>query len=160
MPDPTSAPAPRRYFEDFSAGQVYQVGSIAVSTDDILAFARQFDPQPFHLDPVAARDTIYGGLIASGLHTLSLFAKLFVEGLLNSTPSLGSPGFDQLRWPAPVRPDDLLRARWTVLECRVSRSKPDRGIVRGLGEILNQRDEVVLSIETTNFIGRRPGSDA
>ena len=147
---------PRRHFEDFSVGEVVELGSVQVTAEEIVAFARQFDPQPFHLDAAAARASIYGGLIASGLHTASLFTRLFVEGVLNSSISLGSPGFEQVRWPAPVRPDDTVRARWTVLTCRASRSKPDRGIVRGRGEMLNQRDEIVLAIETANFIGRRP----
>ena len=155
----STAGEPRRHFEDFSAGQVVELGSVQVSAEEIVAFARQFDPQPFHLDPAAARDSIYGGLIASGLHTASLFTRLFVAGVLNGSRSLGSPGFEQIRWPAPVRPDDTIRARWTVLACRASRSKPERGIVRGHGEMLNQRNEIVLSIETANFIGRRSASD-
>ena len=108
-----------------------------ITAEEIVAFARQFDPQPFHLDADAARASIYGGLIASGLHTASLFTRLFVTGVLNGSRSLGSPGFDQIRCPAPVRPDDTIRGRWTVLACRASRSKPDRGIVHGRGELLN-----------------------
>ena len=158
MPDPSVANQARRYFEDFAEGQVYELGTVQVSAAEILAVARQFDPQPFHVDEVAARDSIYGGLIASGLHTFGLFTRPFVEQILNPVPSMGSPGFEYLRWPAPVRPGDTLTARWTVLECRASRSKPDRGIVRGRGEMINQRGETVLTIETVNFIGRRPGA--
>ena len=150
---------PRRHFEDFSVGEVVELGSVQVTAEEIVAFARQFDPQPFHLDPTAARASIYGGLIASGLHTASLFTRLFVTGVLNGSRSLGSPGFDQIRWPAPVRPDDTIRGRWTVLACRASRSRLDRGIVHGRGELLNQRNELVLSVETTNFIRRRSVPD-
>jgi acyl dehydratase len=146
----------KRYFEDFSPGQVVELGSIELSKDELLAFARQYDPQPFHVDEVAARDSIYGGLIASGMHTLALFCRLFVDGLLNQAVSLGSPGFEHLEWPLPVRAGDTLHGRCTILECRASRSKPDRGIVRLRGELRNQRGEVVLRIEAVNFIGRRP----
>ena len=156
----SGAGEPRRHFEDFSEGEVLELGSVQVTVEEIVAFARQFDPQPFHLDSAAAGQSIYGGLIASGLHTASLFTRLFVTSVLNLSSSLGSPGFEQIRWPTPVRPDDTIRARWTVLACRASRSKPDRGIVRGHGEMLNQRNEIVLSIETANFIGRRSASDA
>ena len=158
MRDTAAMNEPRRYFEDFSEGETAELGSAGVSAAEIVAFARQFDPQPFHTDEVAARDSIYGGLIASGLHTLGLFCRRFVEQVLNPSASMGSPGFEKVLWPAPVRPGDNLRARWTILGCRASRSKPDRGIVRGRGELLNQRDEVVLSVETVNFLGRRPAA--
>lgn len=150
-----TGPSPR-FFEDFAAGQETDLGPLSLGQDEIIAFARQFDPQPFHVDPLAAVASIYGGLIASGLQTLGLFTRPFVERVLNPSLSLGSPGFDQLRWPAPVRPDDALRGRWTVLECRASRSRPNLGIVRGRGELRNQRGESVLTVETVNFIGRRP----
>ena len=158
MPDAVATSQPRRYFEDFTEGEVVELGSARVSAAEIVAFAQEFDPQPFHTDEVAARDSIYGGLIASGLQSLALFCRRFVEQVLNPAASMGSPGFEKVLWPAPVRPGDSLRARWSVLECRASRSKPDRGIVRGRGELLNQRDEVVLSVETVNFLGRRPAA--
>ena len=159
MSDDAAATPPIRYLEDFSAGAAYDLGVATVTADQIVTFAREFDPQPFHLDESAARESIYGGLIASGMHTLGLFTRGFVEHVLNLAVSLGSPGFGPLEWPAPVRPGDTLRGRWTALECRASRSKPDRGILRGRGELVNQHDQVVLSIETVNFVGRRPSSD-
>lgn len=156
MPPGAGSGQTPRYFEDFAEGEVVELGTARVSEAAIIAFAEQFDPQPFHVNPVVARDSIYGGLIASGLQTLGLFTRPFVQRVLNPTVSFGSPGFDQLRWPAPVRPGDTLTGRWTVLECRASRSRPELGIVRGRGELRNRRDETVLTVETVNFIGRRP----
>ena len=105
-----------RYFEDFHPGQVIAVGTVAVSENDIIAFARRYDPQPMHIDPGAATNTIYAGLIASGWHTVSLFMRLLVENLVAKTVSLGSPGVDELRWPLPVRPKDRLSGQMEVLE--------------------------------------------
>ena len=101
-----------------------ELGARTITKGEILAFAREFDPQPFHTDEAAARHTIFGGLIASGWHTGSLSMRLFYEGLIKDVVSLGSPGFDELRWVRPVRPGDTLSARLTVLECAPSRSKP------------------------------------
>ena len=145
-----------RYWEDFEPGQVIELGARTITKGEILAFAREFDPQPFHTDEAAARDTIFGGLIASGWHTGSLSMRLFYEGLIKDVVSLGSPGFDELRWVRPVRPGDTLSARLTVLECAPSRSKPDRGVIRALLETRNQDGEVVLSIKAINLFGRRP----
>ena len=146
-----------RYFEDFHPGQVIAVGTVAVSEDDIIAFARQYDPQPMHIDPGAATNTIYGGLIASGWHTVSLFMRLLVENLVAKTVSLGSPGVDELRWPLPVRPKDRLSGQMEVLETRASSSRPTMGIVRWRGEVRNQQGQLVMSLLGTNFFGRRPG---
>ena len=145
-----------RYWEDFKPGQVIELGSRTIDTESILAFAREFDPQPFHTDEEAARHTIFGGLIASGWHTGSLSMRLFYDGLIKDVISLGSPGFDELRWVKPVRPGDTLSARFTVLECVASRSKPDRGVIRALLETRNQHGEVVMSIKAVNLFGRRP----
>src|SRR5688572_26682859 len=127
-----------RYFEDFTPGQTIELGRRSITRDEIIAFAREFDPQPFHLDEEAAKTTIYGGLIASGWHTAAISMRLLYDGLVKDTVSLGSPGVDELRWVKPVRPGDTLSARLTVLECVPSRSKPDRGIVRSTIEMLNQ----------------------
>ena len=132
------------------------VGSVTVSEADIITFARQYDPQPMHVDPTRARSTIYGGLIASGWHTVSLFMKLLVENLVSKTDSLGSPGVDELRWPLPVRPGDTLSGRMEILETRVSSSRPNMGIVRWRGDVRNQSGQVVLTLVGTNFFGRRP----
>ena len=145
-----------RYFEDFKPGDVIELGSRTISKESILAFAREFDPQPFHTDEEAAKRSIYGGLLASGWHTGSLLMRLLNDGLLKDTASLGSPGVDELRWLKPVRPGDVLSARMTVLESIPSRSKPDRGLIRSLMELRNQHGEVVVSVRGLSLLGRRP----
>ena len=146
-----------RYLEDFQVGEVIDLGSVTVSEEDILAFARQFDPQPFHVDHEAAQGSIYGGLIASGWHTCGIYMRLLADNFLRDTISMGSPGIDTLRWSSPVRPGDTLRARLTILDVTPSRSRPDRGTMRLRGEVLNERDEVVMSLEPIGIFGRRPG---
>jgi acyl dehydratase len=145
-----------RYLEDFQAGETIDLGSKALSAEEIIAFAREYDPQPFHVDPERAQESIYGGLIASGWLTIGTFMRLLVDSLLNDTISMGSPGWDQLRWLKPVRPGDTLRGRITVLEVTPSRSRADRGTARFHGEMLNQRDEVVMTVEALGIFGRRP----
>ncbi len=145
-----------RYFEDFTPGQVIELGSHTITRDEIIAFARQFDPQPFHLDDEAAKKTIYGGLIASGWHTGAISMRLLYDGLVKDTVSLGSPGVDELRWVKPVRSGDTLSGRVTVLECIPSRSKPDRGIVRSTVELRNQHGDVVVTSKGLSLFGRRP----
>jgi acyl dehydratase len=137
---------------------VIDVGSVTVSAADIVAFARQYDPQPMHTDPAAASFTIYGGLIASGWHTVGLFMRLLVDELIAKSSSLGSPGVEEVRWPAPVRPGDTLQGKMEVLETRVSNSRPTMGIVRWRGEVRNQEGRLVMSLLGTNFFGRRPAS--
>lgn len=146
------APIDRRYFEDYEPGSVFEYGTITVDEADVVAFARRFDPQPFHVDAAAAARGPFGGLIASGWHTASLMMRLFVDHYLSHVASLGSPGVDELRWVRPVRPGDSLRVRCAVLEARRSRSKPDRGIVRTLVEVLNQHGEVVMSLKALNML--------
>jgi acyl dehydratase len=128
---------------------------VPVSEADIIGFARQYDPQPMHLDPYAASFTIYGGLIASGWHTGALFMRLLVRNLIAGTSSLGSPGMEDLRWPAPVRPGDTLTGQIEVLETRLSNSRP-MGIVRWRGELRNQSGQLVMSAIGTNFFGLKP----
>jgi acyl dehydratase len=146
------APAGERYFEDYMPGAVHEFGAVAVAEQDIIAFGRQFDPQPFHTDPQAARTSIYGGLIASGWHTAGLMMREFVRCYLSSVASLGSPGVDELRWSLPVRPGDTLAMRVTVTRTHRSRSRPDRGLVHSFIEVLNQRREVVMSMKAVNFL--------
>jgi acyl dehydratase len=129
---------------------------LTVSEQEILDFARQYDPQPMHIDPNAASFTIYGGLIASGWHTGALFMRLLVTNLIASTTSMGSPGMEDLRWPSPVRPGDTLSAEIELLETRASNSRPTMGIVRWRGEVRNQHGQLVMSALGTNFFGRRP----
>jgi acyl dehydratase len=123
----------------------------------MIAFAREFDPQPFHTDEKAAEASIWGGLIASGWLTGSTLMRLLYDGFLKDTASLGSPGIDELRWLKPVRPGDTLTGRLTVIEATASRSRPDRGIVRTRMELMNQDGEAVMTITGVNFISRRPG---
>jgi len=149
-------PPPLRHFEDFGPGDVIELGSRRITRESIIAFAKEFDPQVFHVDEEAAKQTIFGGLLASGWHTGSLLMRLLHDGLLSHTASLGSPGIDELRWVKPVRPGDTLSGRMTVLESIPSRSKPDRGMVRSLMELRNQHGEVVLTVKGLSLLGRRP----
>jgi acyl dehydratase len=146
---------PTRYFDDFTPGEIIELGRYTITKESILAFARDFDPQVFHTDEEAAKKTIFGGLIASGWHTGSIAMRLLYDGLIKHTLSLGSPGLDELRWVKPVRPGDTLSARLTVVEMAPSRSKPDRGIVRTLIEMSNQHGEIVLTIKGLSLLGRR-----
>jgi acyl dehydratase len=145
-----------RYFEDYIEGDIHRFGSIAVEADEVVAFANRFDPQPFHVDPNAAKSTRFAGLIASGWHTAALTMRLFADHYLTRVASLGSPGVDELRWIRPVRPGDALSLRVTVLKTIPSRSKPDRGAVTSLVEVFNHADEAVMTFKCINIIGRRP----
>jgi acyl dehydratase len=145
----------KRYFEDFVVGESLEFGSRTLTEEEIIAFAQQFDPQPFHVDPEKAVSSYYGGLIASGWHTVSTYMRLLVDGLLRDTQSLGSPGIDELRWLKPVRPGDTLQARYIVLETIPSKSRPNVGIIRSKGEMVNQNGEVVLTLIAANFFARR-----
>lgn len=148
-----------RYFEDFRPGEAIELGSRNVTETEIIAFARDYDPQSFHLDAAAAKASIFGGLVASGWHVAAMFMRLFVEGLLKESSVLASPGVDALRWLKPVKPGDRLTARITVREAVPSRSKPDRGLVRHFCEVLNQDGETVMTMETLALFGRRPAGD-
>ncbi|MBV9688953.1 MAG: MaoC family dehydratase [Ktedonobacteraceae bacterium] len=145
-----------RYFEDCQVGDVFELGSRSVGEEEIIAFAKQYDPQPFHISPELAKDSFFGGIIASGWHTTAMFMRLLVDGLLSETLSLGSPGVDEIRWLKPVRPGDILRGRLTILECTPSRSRPEMGIIRSKGELFNQNDELVMHLISIHFAGRRP----
>jgi acyl dehydratase len=151
-----AVPIEDRYFEDYQPGAVYEYGYATVTEAEILAFARQFDPQPIHIDPAFAASGPFGGLIASGWHTAGILMRLFADHYLSRVASLASPGIDELRWAVPLRPGDTLRLRATIVEARVSRSKPDRGLVRTRGELLNADDGAVLSLLAMNLILRRP----
>jgi acyl dehydratase len=148
-----------RHFEDFAAGQTFRLGEHRVTRDEIVSFARRFDPQPFHLDEEAARDSMFAGLVASGWHTASVFMRLYVDGLLADSAGMGSPGVEEIRWLVPVRPDDVLRGSVEVLDARASERHADRGTLRLRCELVNQRDEVVLRMVARTFFRRRaPGS--
>jgi len=148
-------PPENRYLEDYVEGAVHEFGPVTVTEDEIVRFGKRFDPQLFHTDPVGARETVYGGLIASGWHTCSLFIRLFVEHYLPGRASLGSPGVDELRWHKPVRPGDNLFLRVTVHKVKPSRSKPDRGVLFSFCEMLNQANEVVATMMALNLIRYR-----
>ena len=145
-------PIDRRYFEDYPIGAIFDCGSIAVDQAEMIAFARRYDPQYFHTDPNAAKESAFGGLIASGWQTAALTMRLLVEGYLSSVASLGSPGIDELRWTRPVRPGDVLHVKVNVLDAKLSRTKPDRGIVRSLIEVSNQSGESVMSFKAINLL--------
>jgi acyl dehydratase len=148
-------PPENRYFEDYVAGSIHEFGAITVKEQDVLDFGRRFVPLSYHIDKEAAKQSIYVGLIASGWHTASLMMRLYTDNYLSRVANLGSPGCDELRWPKPVFPGDELSLRVTVLETRLSDSKPDRGIVRSLVEVLNQNREVVMSLKMVNFVRSR-----
>ena len=149
MPQHEPPPA-ERWFEDYHVGMIDEFGEVTVTAEEIVEFASRYDPQPMH--------TTAKELIASGWHTVGLMMRLFVANYLSKVATLPSPGIDELRWLRPVRPGDTLRVRATVIEARRSRSKPDRGIVRSLVEVLNQNGDVVMSLRPMNLMRcRDPG---
>lgn len=139
-----------RHFEDFRVGEITSAGRLTVSEDDILAYARRYDAQDFHVDPEAAKASFVGTLIASGWHSCSLLMRLIAETFILESAGMGAPGIDEVKWLRPVKPGDTLSARRTVLEAKPSRSRPELGLVRFRFELLNQRAETVL--EQTNWI--------
>ena len=144
-----------RYFEDYVPGAVHEFGAIAVDENDVIEFATRFDPQSFHIDPIAARDSHFGGLIASGWHTCSMVMRAMVDEYLSTVASIGSPGVDEIRWLMPVRPGDTLSVRIEILDARPSQSKPDRGLVHSSIETLNQNGDIVMRMKTIGFFRRR-----
>ncbi len=148
-------PVDERYFEDYATGAVYEYGFATITEPEIIEYAIRFDPQLMHVDVEYAATGPFGGLIASGWHTASMMMRLFAEHYLPKG-GLPSPGIDELRWPRPVRPGDTLRVRVTVLEAIPSRSKPDRGMIRALIEVLNQDSQVVMTAKPMNMHRMRP----
>ena len=143
------------YLEDFQPGQTFDLGSIEVTHEQVVDFAKQFDPQPFHLDIDAGGQSIFGGLIASGWHTCSLMMRLVVDNLFSRTATLGSPGVNQIRWILPVRPGDTLTASTRVLAVTSSVSKPDRGTIEFHYDVRNQNNEAVLAMQGISMFRRR-----
>ncbi|MCB1303594.1 MAG: MaoC family dehydratase [Leptospiraceae bacterium] len=141
------------YFEDMKPGQSIEVGSYQVTEEEILEFARKYDPQPFHIDPQAASESMFGGIIASGWHTASICMRLYVDAVLNRSASMGSPGLDNLRWKRPVRPGDTLSGRFRITECRPFR--PGIGLVKGMAELKNQEGKLVMSFLGQGMFGTR-----
>ena len=152
------SPIDDRFFEDYVPGACAAFGPIPVTEADIIEFAVRYDPQPIHVDPAAATAGPFGGLIASGWHTVGLVMRVLVERFLARGAALASPGVDELRWLKPVRPGDALQVRVTVLTATRSRSKPDRGLVRTSIEAVNQRGEVVMSMTAMNLFKCRSTS--
>ncbi|HEU0200521.1 MAG TPA: MaoC family dehydratase [Burkholderiaceae bacterium] len=144
------------YWEDFPVGSRREFGGITVTKEAIIAFAREFDPQPFHIDEERAKESPYGGLIASGWHTCAMTMRMICDGYLLDAASLGSPGIEKLEWKKPVFPGDTLRVRHETVEARPMASKPHIGLMRSRAEVLNQRDEVVLTFEGWGMFRRRP----
>jgi acyl dehydratase len=149
----TAAP---RYWDDYEIGARYDLGSTSFTADEIVEFARQFDPQSFHVDPVAAGQSMFGGLIASGWHVASKLMRLFVDNYVDQRTALGSPGLDEIRWLKPVRPGDTLAA---VVECAAkvpSRSRPEMGVIHEHWRATNQKGELVMTLKGINMVRRRP----
>lgn len=147
---------PLRYWEDIEIGHTYALGSVTLSEAEIVAFALQFDPQPFHIDRAAAEASMFGGIIASGWHTCSAMMRLLADNFLHPETSLGSPGIDEVRWPKPVRAGDTISASLTVTAKRPSASKPFMGLAFYDWTAVNQRGETVAVMKGTNLIRRRP----
>ncbi|MDH3668830.1 MAG: MaoC family dehydratase [Paracoccaceae bacterium] len=144
------------YFDDLPVGFAFETGSRSLSEDEILSFARQYDKQPFHTDPEAAKASAYGGLIASGLQTMAIGFDLTLEVGIWNEASMGSPGMDQVRWIRPVRPGDTLRVKAVVVSSKPSRSRDDRGRTGIMYRVLNQVDEVVMTYQIIHILKRRP----
>ena len=148
------------YFEDFYPGQEIDLGERSVSEEEIVAFAREYDPQPFHIDREAACASIYGGVIASGWHTCSMMMRMVVDGLMCSAASMGSPGLDGVRWLRPLRAGDTMRVRYLTTQVKASNSKPDRGVVWSKWVATNQHGEEICTIDGMGMFGRRPSGAA
>lgn len=143
------------YWEDLQAGSVRELGTTTVTAEEIKEFAGKYDPQPFHLDEEAGKQSLFGGLCASGWHTCALVMRLTVDNMLRHASSLGSPGLESLKWLKPVYPGDVLALRHTILQARALRKRADTGIVRSRWDVTNQRGEAVLQMEGYGFFRRR-----
>ncbi|CAN5810262.1 MaoC family dehydratase [soil metagenome] len=148
------------YFEDFKVGDRFTSGGLTLTEAGIIDFARQWDPQPFHIDAEFAKKWTFGGLIASGLHTMAVTLRLWLDQGVLRACSLGSPGIGEVQFPRPVRPGDTLRVVTDIVELRLSASKTDRGIARLRQVTINQRGEQVMEQDTTVFLKRRPAAAA
>jgi len=146
----------KMYFEDYVVGSELPLGSYHVTEEEILAFARQYDPQPFHIDKAAAESSIYGGLISSGWMTCGIIMRLLVQSMGDRSTSMGSPGVDEIRWIKPVYAGDTLTATIQILEARPSSSKPDRGVVKTQWVAKNQKGETVCTVKGMGMYKRRP----
>lgn len=149
------------HWEDFKVGETIQLGERTVSREEIIAFAAEFDPQPMHMDEMAAKDSMLGGLAASGWHSCALMMRMMYDGYLFNSSSLGSPGLDEIKFVAPVRPGDTLKAQFTCLQTRPSQSRPEMGLCKMLYELFNQHGQLVMTWHCNQFFGRlTPGEAA
>jgi acyl dehydratase len=147
------------YFEDMRPGEIAEYGDRQVTAGEIVEFAQEFDPQPFHLDQEAGRTSMAGGLIASGWHTAAMLMRINCDEFVNRTASQGGPGVEEVNWLRPVRPGDRLRVRRTTVSARVLKSRPSVGLVEFFFELFNQADEIVMTQKNAVFFRRRPGGD-
>ncbi len=157
---PPHGPPQKRYWEDFAPGQVIEHGPRRISREEIVAYAREFDPQPFHLDEEAARHSMLGGLCASGWHSCCILMRMSAESFVLNSSSMGAPGVDEVRWLAPIRPGDDLTLRATVLSTRPSSSRPDMGLVNVLLELFNAAGTCVMSLRAPLMFARRGSGKA
>ena len=148
-----------RYLEDFAVGQTFRSGRLRINEEQIKRFAAEFDPQPFHLDAVAARDTLFAELVASGWHTAALTMRLLVGSELKPAGGLIGAGVEELRWPKPVRPGDELHVEGEILDVRTSKSRPNQGLIKARMTTLNQNDEPVQTFIANLVVPRRPGTE-
>lgn len=150
-------PLAKLYFEDFQPGHMAEYGPRLVTREEIIAFAAQYDPQPMHLDEAAGQKSLLGGLSASGWHSCGIMMRMICDGFMLNSASMGAGGVEEVRWLRPVRAGDRLTLRVTVLETRISKSRPDMGIVRIRYEMMNAHGECVMTMVTPAMFGRRPG---
>lgn len=155
-PTDFAAPVTDRWFEDYVVGSIYEYGYASVSQDEIIEFALRYDPQPIHIDVTAAQAGPFHGIIASGAQTIALSMGLYVTHYISHSASLASPGLDEIRWNAPLRPDDQIRIQTEILSSRLSASKPDRGIIHTKMTTFNQDDVAIMTLTAANFMQRRP----
>lgn len=147
---------PPRYFEDYEIGQRFPLGSTSFTEEEIVSFGTAYDPQPFHVDSAAARNSLYGGVITSGWHIAAKLMRLFVDNYIDPRTALGSPGVDEVRWLKPVRPGDTLTAYVECAGKTPSRSKPTLGVINEHWHVTNQNDELVMTLKGINMVRRRP----
>ena len=145
-----------KYFEDFHPGEVFDCGSRIVTQEQIIAFARQFDPQPFHIDPAAAAKSHFGGVVASGWHSGSIAMRMVADAVLLDSSCMGSPGMDRLRWLKPLRGGDTVNTKFRILEAELSKTRPDRGKLKVGLELYNHNGELLMDAIATQFYGLRP----
>ncbi len=151
---------PRLHWEDFIPGQVTECGSRLITRAEIIAFAAEYDPQPMHLDEAAARASLFGGLVASGWHSCCVLMRMLSDDFIGDASFMGAPGVEEVKWLAPIRPEERIRARATVLDRRASRSRPDVGFVKFQFELINAVDQPVMTLVVSSMFGRRAADAA